>query len=179
MARADTTIIIGTPFTIRLLLDPTSNMGGQAFTLPLATIWEKALRRMFRELAEDTRWRLVAKADHSRRWDDATGRDDPKRWLNADVIVERAGMRWLLDAKYKCEFGDESREDRFQMCAYAVRFEADRVSLVYPIAAPHDPESRVLLTTKIGAKLLTIDSLALPFAAGPEACRSALALYAA
>jgi 5-methylcytosine-specific restriction endonuclease McrBC regulatory subunit McrC len=163
---------------IGAVLDPTSKMGGHAFTLPMATIWEKALRQMLRGLAQETGWRIAAYREHSRRWDDPTGRDDPKRWLTADVIVERNGARWLLDAKYKCEFGDESRADRFQMCAYAVSFNADRVSLVYPIATPHSHGSRVLLTTRIGGKPLTIDSLALPMAAGPEACRSALLLYA-
>ena len=41
------------------------------------------------------------------------------------MIVERANARWVLDAKYKCEFGDESRVDRFQMCTYALVFDAD------------------------------------------------------
>lgn len=159
-------------------LDPASSMGGQAFTLPMATMWEKALRQMLGELAHETGWRIAARGDHSRRWNDTTGRDDPNRWLTADVIVERAGARWLLDAKYKCEFGDESRVDRFQMCAYAMGFDADRVSLVYPTAASHSTGSRVLLTTRVGGKPYTIDSLALPLAAGPEACLSALALFA-
>jgi hypothetical protein len=164
---------------IGAVLDPASNMGGQAFTLSMAAVWEKALRQMLGELAGETGWRVAAKDDHSRRWDDPTGRDDPNRWLTADVIVERSGVRWLLDAKYKCEFGDESRMDRFQMCAYAVGFDADRVSLVYPAAQPLGAGSRVLLSTRVGVKPLTIDSLALPLAAGPEACRSALALFAA
>jgi len=159
-------------------LDRTSNMGGQAFTLPMATMWQRALQQMLRELAHETDWRVAGKGDHSTRWDDPTGRDDPKRWLTADVIAQRAGARWLLDAKYKCEFGDESRVDRFQMCAYAVGFDADRVSLVYPTAASQSAGSRVLLSTSVGGKPLTIDSLALPLAAGPEACRSALALFA-
>ena len=163
---------------IGAVLDPMSNMGGQAFTLPMAALWQKALRQMLGELAHETGWRIAGKGDHSRRWDDPTGRDDPKRWLTADAIVQRAGARWLLDAKYKCEFGDESRVDRFQMFAYAVGFDADRVSLVYPTATAHSAGPRVLLSTSVGGKPLTIDSLALPLAAGPEVCRSALALYA-
>jgi 5-methylcytosine-specific restriction endonuclease McrBC regulatory subunit McrC len=159
------------------VLDPASRTGGQAFTLPLAAIWETALRRMIGELIDETGWRISARKDHSRRWHDPTGRDDPKRWLTADVIVERAGTRWLLDAKYKREFGDESRVDRFQMCTYAVMFNTDRVSLVYPTATPLSVESRVLLSTQVGGKRLIIDSLALPFAAGPEVCRSALARF--
>ncbi|MGO9468720.1 MAG: 5-methylcytosine restriction system specificity protein McrC [Isosphaeraceae bacterium] len=166
---------------IGAVLDPSSNMGGQAFTLPMAKMWEKALRQMMGELGGETGWHMVAKEGHSRRWDDPTGRDDPTRWLTADVIVERANARWVLDAKYKCEFGDESRVDRFQMCTYALVFDADRVSLVYPTATPLAPlsaEPRVLLSTRVGGKALTIDSLTLPLAAGPEACRSVLALSA-
>jgi 5-methylcytosine-specific restriction endonuclease McrBC regulatory subunit McrC len=105
------------------------------------------------------------------------GRDDPTRWLAADVIVERSNARWLLDAKYKCEFGNESRMDRFQMCAYAVVFHADRVSLVYPTATPSSTVRRVLLSTQVRGRPLLVDSLALPLAAGPEACRAALALF--
>jgi 5-methylcytosine-specific restriction endonuclease McrBC regulatory subunit McrC len=163
---------------IGAVLDPWSNMGGRAFTLPMATIWEKALRRMIRELAGETGWNILAKEEHSKRWDDPTSRDDPKRWLTADVIAERTNARWVLDAKYKCEFGDESRVDRFQMCTYAVIFDADRVSLVYPTGTSLTNGYRVLLSTHVGGKPLTIDSLALPLSAGPEVCRSALAQYA-
>jgi len=163
---------------IGAVLDPWSNIGGRAFTLPMAAIWEKALRRMTCDLAGETGWRIVAKGEHSKRWDDSTGRDDPKRWLTADVIAERSKVRWVLDAKYKCEFGDESRVDRFQMCTYAVVFDADRVSLVYPTGTVACTDSRVLLSTHVGGKPLRIDSLALPLAAGPEACRLALAQYA-
>lgn len=138
----------------------------------------KGMRQMLGELALETGWRIAPKGDHSRRWDDSTGRNDPNRWLTADVIVERAGVRWLLDAKYKREFGDESRVDRFQMCTYAVVFGADRVSLVYPTATSIGTEPRVLLSTRVGGKPLTVESLALPMAAGPEMCRLALASFA-
>jgi 5-methylcytosine-specific restriction endonuclease McrBC regulatory subunit McrC len=162
---------------IGAVLDPVSNMGGQAFTLPLAIVWERALRRMFDELAGQTGWRRVADSQRTRRWNDPAGRDDPKRWLTADVIAQRSDMRWVLDAKYKREFGDESRVDRFQMCAYAVAFDADRVSLVYPTGT-NAVAARDLLSTTIGGKRLLIDSLALPMAAGPEACSAALASMA-
>jgi hypothetical protein len=129
-------------------------------------------------LAGETGWPIAAKKQHSRYRDDSAGRGDTNRWLNATVIIELAGTRWLLDAKYKCEFGDESRIDRFQMCAYAVHFDADRATLVYPTDTPHGTGHRVLLSTRVGGKPLIIDSVALPFAAGPVACRSALALIA-
>jgi hypothetical protein len=157
-------------------LDPVSNIGGQAFTLSLADVWERALRRMFNELAGITGWRRVSDGQSTRRWDDPAGRYDPKRWLTADLIVEQLGARWVLDAKYKREFGDESRLDRFQMCAYAVAFDADRVSLVYPTAT-RAVAARNLLSTTFGGKRLRIDSFELPMIAGPEACRAALALY--
>ena len=152
-------------------------MGGQSFTLPLAAVWEQALRRMCDDLAGATGWRRVNDAQRVRRWDDPAGRHDRNRWLIADVIVLRAASRWVLDAKYKREFADESRADRFQMCAYAVAFDADRVTLVYPTAAA-GATTRELLRTTVGGKHLLIDSLALPMAAGPEACRAALASVA-
>ena len=160
---------------IGAVLDPVSHMGGQAFTLPLAAVWERALRRMFDELASETGWLQVTDSQRTRRWDDPAGRDDRKRWLTADVIVQRPGARWVLDAKYKREFADESRIDRFQMCAYAVAFDADRVSLVYPTSMDTRIPLRDLLSTTVGGRSLRIDSLALPMNAGPETCREALA----
>lgn len=155
-------------------LDPTSNSGGQAFTLPLAIVWERVLRRMFDDMADQTGWRRLGDSQRTQRWDDAAGRDDPKRWLTADVIVERSGARWVLDAKYKREFGDENRVDRFQMCAYAIAFDAGRASLVYPMA--EGPSSyRKLLSTVVSGRIVRIDSIGLPMAAGPESCLALLA----
>lgn len=154
-------------------LDPASNTGGQAFTLPLAVVWERALRRMFDDLAGQTGWHRLGDSQRTRRWDDPAGREDPKRWLTVDVIVERSGLRWVLDAKYKREFGDESRIDRFQMCAYAVAFDASRVSLVYPVAeGPIAP--RKLLTAIVNGGQLEIESIGLPMAGGPESCLAVL-----
>lgn len=154
-------------------LDPDSRTGGQSFTLPLAAVWEHALRRMCDEFTDPCGWRRIPASQHVRRWDDPAGCHDRKRWLTADVIVQRAGSRWVLDAKYKREFADESRTDRFQMCAYAVAFDANRVTLVYPTGTA-DGARRELLRANVGGKALLIDSLALPMAAGPEACREAL-----
>jgi 5-methylcytosine-specific restriction endonuclease McrBC regulatory subunit McrC len=158
-------------------LDSDSHMGGQSFTLPLATVWEHAVRRMCDDLADSTGWRRLSGDQRVRHWDDPAGHRDRTRWLIADVIVQRANSRWVLDAKYKREFADESRVDRFQMCAYAVAFDADRVTLVYPTAKA-DAATHELLHTTVGGKHLLIDSLALPMSAGPEACRAALASVA-
>jgi 5-methylcytosine-specific restriction endonuclease McrBC regulatory subunit McrC len=155
-------------------LDPDALTGGQSFTLPLAAIWEHALRRMGDDLVTSGGWCCVGDAQRVRRWDDPTGRLDRTRWLIADVILQRGASRWVLDAKYKCQFADESRSDRFQMCAYAVAFDADRVTLVYPTATSQSA-ARELLRTMVGSKHLLIDSLALPMSAGPDACRAALA----
>ena len=154
-------------------LDPESNMGGQAFTLPLAIVWERALRRMFDDLAGQTGWRRLGDAHRTRRWDDPAGRNDPKRWLTADVLVQNAEARWVLDAKYKCGFGNEHRTDRFQMCAYATAFDAGHASLVYPTATGL-VSPRILLLTTVCGRRLEIDSIALPMAAGPEICLAAL-----
>ena len=156
-------------------LDTTSRFGGQAFTLSLSLIWERALRRLVDELAVVTGWRSVPDVSRTRKWDDPAGKSDPSRWLTADVIGERDEERWVLDAKYKRAFGNESRNDRFQMCAYAIAFAADRVSLVYPTAQAGKPISvRPLLTTTVGGKSLLIDSIDLPMSVGPMACRIAL-----
>jgi hypothetical protein len=155
-------------------LDPDSRTGGPSCTLPLADLWERALRRMCDELADASGWHRVPDNQRVRRWDDPAGCHDRKRWLTADVIVQRGGSRWILDAKYKREFADESRTDRFQMCAYAVAFDADRVTLVYPTGTAGGAR-RELLRTGVGSKTLLIDSLALPMAAGPAPCREALA----
>ena len=133
---------------IGAVVDPQSRMGGHAFTLSLASVWERSLRRMCDELAE-TGWQRVADAEHTRRWDDPAGRDDPTRWLNADVILKKQDTRWVLDAKYKREFGNEGRVDRFQMCAYGIGFDANRVSLVYPTSStPGNCQRTILIATE-------------------------------
>ena len=157
---------------IGAVLDPESIMGGQAFTLSMPAIWEDGLRRMLSESACETGWKPVPREGRTRRWDDTPGHSDEKRWMTADAIVEQTGKRWVLDGKYKNEFGNESRSDRFQMCAYAMAFNADRISLVYP--GESLTPIRRLLSTTVGTKQLTIDSLALPMRMGPDTCRGAL-----
>jgi 5-methylcytosine-specific restriction endonuclease McrBC regulatory subunit McrC len=155
-------------------LDPCSRMGGQAFTLPLSLIWERSVRKMFFDLGEQTGWIPVSDGRRTRKWDDSYGMEDPSRWLTADVILEQRGARWVLDAKYKRSFGVESRADRFQMCAYALAFNADGGSLVYPTARGDQYRARRLLATTIGAKELVIDSMELPMTSGPAACLNAI-----
>jgi 5-methylcytosine-specific restriction endonuclease McrBC regulatory subunit McrC len=153
---------------IGAVLDPESIMGGQAFTLSMPGIWEEGLRHMLSETAGETGWKLAPRDACTRRWDDSFGHCNAQRWMTADAIIERAGKRWVLDGKYKNDFGIESRADRFQMCAYAVAFDADRISLVYP-GESLMPVRRLLRTT-VGAKQLTIDSFALPMRKGPKTC---------
>jgi len=88
--------------------------------------------------------------------------------------MERHVTRWVLDAKYKHGFADEGRTDRFQMCAYALAFDADRVSLVYPTATGTDVPCRGLLHAVVRGKNITIDSMNLRMVQGPEACLAAL-----
>jgi hypothetical protein len=42
---------VGNPILSGAVLDPTSNMGGQAFALSMTALWENALRQMLGELA--------------------------------------------------------------------------------------------------------------------------------
>ena len=158
-------------------LDPSSGKGGQVFTLSLAAIWENSLRRLFAELQDATGWTRLADAERTRRWDDPVGKMDKNRWMTADVMVERHGVRWVLDAKYKRGYGDEARTDRFQMCAYAVGFFADRVTLVYPTGSGHSAKTRLLLNTIMGGHSITVDSVELPMAEGPATCMEALRLF--
>ena len=147
---------------------------GGALLVPLADVWERALRRMCREVAPSTGWRPVPDAQRTKRWDDGPGFRDPTRWMTADVILASDSRRWVLDAKYKRDYGDEGRNDRFQMTAYAMAFDARRATLVYPTAAPPRARWRLLLAGQIGGQPTTIDSVELPMAAGPLACRAAL-----
>ena len=74
---------------------------------------------------------ILPDCKYKRQSDDALNENDPKRLMIADILVQRGQDRWVLDAKYKRDFGNESRTDRFQMCAYAIGFHANRATLVY------------------------------------------------
>jgi hypothetical protein len=165
--------------------------GGGAFLLSLSGLWERALRRLCGELHAETGWTPLGDADRTRRWHDGHGHGghgpdgrgidgrahaQPARWMTADVLLQTsAGRRWVLDAKYKRDYGNEDRNDRFQATAYATAFGADRASLVYPTAAGGEVRWGVLLSARVGrARRVTVDSIELPMAAGPAACRAAL-----
>ena len=64
--------------------------------------------------------------------------------------------------------------DRFQMCAYAIAFNADRVTLVYPTLANGGVEHRPILNATVGGKEIVIDSIDLPMQSGPQSCKDAL-----
>jgi 5-methylcytosine-specific restriction endonuclease McrBC regulatory subunit McrC len=151
-----------------------SPVQGSALLVSLAGLWERSLRRMCAEVASATGWRPVPEAARTKRWDDGPGLRDPTRWMTADAILESAGRRWVLDAKYKLGYGDEERNDRFQMTAYAMAFNARRATLVYPTAETERARWRLLLAGQIGGQPTTIDSVELPMSAGPAACRAAL-----
>ena len=155
-------------------IDPTSGAGGQVFTLSLAAIWEKSLRRLFEELQDKTGWTSLPASERTRQWDDPEGKMDSKRWMTADVLTERVGCRWVIDAKYKLGFGDESRDDRFQMCAYTLGFSAGRATLAYPTGKDTLAACRSLLNTDIFGHPVRVDSVELPMEKGPEACKEAI-----
>jgi 5-methylcytosine-specific restriction endonuclease McrBC regulatory subunit McrC len=155
-------------------LDPQSGMGGQAFTISLARIWEQAVTQMCRDLEPQTQWRVETRSKCVRRWDDAHGPDDRYRSLIADTILRRGTDRWVLDAKYKCGYGDESRNDRFQMCAYILAFGATRATLVYPVASTSLETRRKLLSISSLGQQVVVDSIAINMAAGPDATKESL-----
>ena len=154
--------------------DPTPGWGGDTFTISLARMWENAVSKMCRELSTETGWQVAPRNESIRRWDDSAGSDDPNRSMLADTLLYRGDQRWVLDAKYKRSFGNESRNDRFQMCGYILGFEASRATLVYPTDSETVRPHRVLLTTSFCEKSVTIDSVALPMIDGPRDCRDRL-----
>ena len=129
---------------------------------------------MCQDLSPQTGWKVASRSQSVRLWDDALGADDPYRSLIADTSLRRGNERWVLDAKYKRSFGNEDRNDRFQMCAYAVGFGAKRATLVYPFALEHSSSPRTLLGTTYGNQQLTIDAIALPMVENVEACKKEL-----
>ena len=155
-------------------VDPSTGAGGQVFTICLAQIWERSLLKMFTEVSSVTGWLVSPQSDRTRQWDDSIGKVDTNRWMTADLLAESGLSRWVLDAKYKRAFGNESRTDRFQMCAYAVGFNAERATLVYPTAKGQSFDTNILLNATVNSQQIVIDSLELPMVAGPEACKVAL-----
>lgn len=155
-------------------IDSEIGAGGESFTLSLSRIWEVALKQMCRDLSPITGWKLAKDNADVRPWDDALSIDDPYRCMRADTLLEQRGDRWVLDAKYKRDFANEGRNDRFQMCAYALGFRAARATLVYPFQGRHQETYRRLLSEDLGGWGVLIDSIALPMAEGPETCRGHL-----
>jgi 5-methylcytosine-specific restriction endonuclease McrBC regulatory subunit McrC len=155
-------------------IDSKSGWGGQSFTLSLAGVWERGLRKMCRELTSITGWRSLSSHNRTRPWDDAKSHDDPNRMMISDILLQRESERWVLDAKYKCDFERESRNDRFQICTYALGFRANRSTLVYPSQESSILDQRDLLVVDIGGVQIRVDSLALPMASGPQRCTEAL-----
>ena len=148
-------------------LDPASGHGGHTFTISLSRIWENAVTRMCRHLEAETQWMVEPRWKCRRVWNDATGADDPGRSLIADTILRRGDDRWVLDAKYKASYGNESRADRFQMCAYLLAFDARRATLVYPVVSGPLPDRREILRTAIEGKRRIVDSMAIAMTDGP------------
>lgn len=153
-------------------IDPTSLMGGQIFTLSMASVWERSVRKLCGEVGCSAGWELAPDGERIRRWDDPTGASDQLRWMKPDVLLRQPDQKWVVDAKYKRAFADESRNDRFQLCGYILGFSSGRASLVYPTDA--ESSCRVLLDTCFGSKKATLDSIGLPMGGGPDACRHSL-----
>lgn len=158
-------------------IDQTSGFGGHTFTLSLSRIWELALTRMCEDLSAQTRWTVEPRSESVRLWDDACEDDAPYRPLIADTLLRSRDQRWVLDAKYKLGFGAESRNDRFQMCAYALGFSAVRTTLVYPFSPDHLASPRILLDRTYGNHSFTIDAVALPMSDGPPICKQQLLMH--
>ena len=151
-----------------VVVDAAGGDGGDIFLIKMSTVWEEGLRRILARWAQARGYRFGDAKDRTKRWEDATNRDEPNRWLAVDAIL-LAKDRVVFDAKYKRGYGDESRDDRFQMAAYAMGFGASAAVLVYPTAVA-DERHRCLLRTAFPGVASRIVSLELPMARGPEAC---------
>lgn len=151
-------------------LDPHRGVGGRVFTISLANVWERGLRRMFVELQQELGWKMVPDKGRIRHWLDSEQEGDSSRWMVADLMLVRGGERMVLDAKYKCDFGKESREDRFQICAYAIAFDASKVALAFPEQS--EQGVRRLLETTFGKCSISVSSMSLPMTLGPSKCKA-------
>ena len=154
--------------------DPTPGSGGDTFTISLARMWENSVSKICRELSATTGWQVAPRSETIRCWDDADRPEGPRRSMIVDTMLYRGEQRWILDAKYKRDFGNESRSDRFQMCGYVLGFGASRATLVYPTESEAITPHRGLLSTSFGNKSVTIDTIALPMIEGPKRCRKRL-----
>src|SRR5688572_13083682 len=121
--------------------------------------WTRRRRRRQatrRSRATVTRATAAPHAGHGRA---VVRRGSPTNRSSSCATSPAAGARWVLNAKYKRGLsGDEAREDRFQMCGYAIAFGAARASLVYPTGETGIPRSRVLLAGDVAGKPVTIDA---------------------
>ncbi len=149
--------------------------GGDCFLVDMSKLWEESLRVMLGRWCKHSGWTEAGTKDRTRPWDDALADEERNRWLTADAIASDPSFEEnaVLDAKYKCAYEQESRNDRFQMAAYALAFGAKRVILVYPSAADRSFRHRLLLTSRLEGGEATIHSLELPMAAGPKDCECA------
>ena len=96
--------------------------------------------------------------------------------MRADTLLKKGEERWVLDAKYKRSFGNESRNDRFQMCAYVLGFNATRATLVYPTAPEGAAGQRLLLSKLFGNAPVRVDAISLPMSDGVQDCKHHLAM---
>lgn len=161
----------------RLLLeggatDSVDGDGGNLFVVKMSVVWEQAVRRLVAAWASEAGHRVAADGERTRHWEDSND-DAMSRWLTPDVLVF-ADRAVVFDAKYKRAYGAESREDRFQIAAYAMAFGAVTATLVYPTATTEPRLRRLLRTAVPGTQRSDVYSIELPMAHGPAACASAL-----
>ena len=158
-------------------IDPKSGSGGQTFTVSLARVWEHAVTEICRKVQMNTKWKVMGRSNCSRLWDDSDPESEHQRSLIVDTLLANGDRRWILDAKYKLGFGHEGRNDRFQMCAYALAFHAERATLVYPTANDQPSSHRVLLDTLYGRQRVLVDAIGCNMALGPKHCMSQLRAF--
>lgn len=153
-------------------VDEIDGEGGDVFLVAMNLIWEAGLRRMVGEWAHAHDHRAARDPERTRQWEDAPDAERA-RWLTVDALLF-APRPIVLDAKYKCAYGNESRNDRFQMAAYAMAFGASAAVLVYPTATGHVPPRRLLRTHVPGSETSDVYAVDLPMALGPDACAAHL-----
>lgn len=163
----------------RLLLgggatDSVDGDGGHLFVVKMNVVWEHAVRRLVAAWANEAGHRVATDGERTLHWENSDD-DATARWLTPDALVF-AKRAIVFDAKYKRAYGAESREDRFQIAAYAMAFGAVAATLVYPTATTEPRLRRLLRTAVPGAQPSDLYSIELPMAHGPAACASALSV---
>ena len=138
--------------------------------LNVSGLWEHAVRRMCGSVGNEHGWKWASSDERTMAWADTETFDDV-------IVAVQSTCFWggrVFDGSWTRNINEAlatKAELTGSRCgAYALAFDADRVSLVYPTATNAEAPCRCLLQVLIRGKRITVDSLDLPMVHAPEAC---------